>query len=195
MKLIVATGKAVRNGDIMDMPHTRRFMPRFTPNRYHIAGLIAGVLLLASLILLSVAFGVSATLATSESSYVLGSTISLPASVDVGNGEFTKLNSATLTITGPQPVTKALPATPTTGQQDLGDGAKVTAILVNMQAADGTGYGYPSAGTGYVGYASGAKINYAITWQPPVFLNTPPPTLGGTNQLFPCFRFSCVLVE
>jgi len=172
----------------MDLPYTRKFMPKLTLNRYHIAGLITGTLLVAALILPSIAAGVSASLTTPSSSYVLGSTISLPASVDVGNGEFTKLNSATLTITGPQPVTKALPTTPTSGAQDLGDGVMVTATLVNMQAADGTGYGYPSAGSGYVGYASGAKINYAITWQPPVFLNppppTPPPSLPGTNQLF-----------
>ena len=163
-------------------------MPKVTLNRYHVAGLITGVLLVAALILPSIATGVSASLTTPSSSYVLGSTISLPASVDVGNGEFTKLNSATLTITGAQPVTKALPTTPTSGQQDLGDGVKVTATLVNLQSADGTGYGYPGAGTGYVGYASGAKINYAITWLPPVFLNPPPaplpPSLPGSNQLF-----------
>ncbi|MDO8531254.1 MAG: hypothetical protein Q7T26_03655 [Dehalococcoidia bacterium] len=167
--------------------HFPKLMPKLTLNRYHVAGLITGVLLVAALILPSVAAGVSASLATNASSYVLGSTISLPASVDVGTGEFTKVSSATLTITGPQPVTKSLPTTPVTSQ-NLGDGVTATVTYVNLLAADGTGYGYPSAGSGYVGNASGAKINYAITWQPPVFLNppppTPPPSLPSRNELF-----------
>lgn len=169
--------------------------PHVSFNRYHIAGLVTGLLIIAALILPSTAGGVSASLSITGSPYKVGATVPMPASINVGTGEFTKLNSATLNITpimgGLQAISQSLPTTPgTTTVFDNAVSGKldVTVTNVNLSSADGSGYGYPTAGSGYVGYASGAKMNYAISWRPPVMLSpapTVPPNLPATETLFP----------
>ncbi len=140
--------------------------------------------------------GLGAGATIPASTYLLGETVSLPASIEFDFQEFKNLSSVQLKLTGPEfstPFTQALPVTAGTYSYPANatkDSTKPGVLNVTVTwdpgvSYKGYGYGY---GYGYVAGLTGNKINYDIKWTPPYSLTVsptpPPPALPGKTHVF-----------
>ena len=127
-----------------------------------ITGVIAGTLLLFP----GIAVGVTPSVGTDKTTYLLGETVNLPGSIAFAEGEILPISTVTLNISGPQPLNEVLPISPGHYEIPLSD------LVVDVSWQNiGFGYGY---GNSYKGLGSPAMIDYDIAWTPDALLDPAP---------------------
>jgi len=134
------------------------------------------------------AFGISVSTSNSpisgNTTYLLGESITIPASIQFEAMESKDFQSITLNVTGPETFSKSLPIT--VGSYQYTDVPGTLDVVVSWDTGVvpfGYGYGY-----GY-GYSTGnGSITYNIGWTPPYSLTTsptpPPIDLPGADWNF-----------
>lgn len=122
---------------------------------------ISGLIVVLLLALPGRALSLTLSLAAAQASYFLGANVSLPASINLSSGEFQKVQSAQLQVTGADPSvpveenTVNLPLAP--GSQTLGQ-FDVSTSYQNVSYTSDYSYGYE--GYGYAGPGRGGGPDY-----------------------------------
>ena len=114
------------------------------------------------------AMGISSNVDPDKSSYLLGEIIQFDGEIGLSDGETKQISSVTLTVNGSQGFTQALPTAVGTYSYPAND---LSVIVTWSGVAYSSGYAY---GYGYTGTGSSAKIEYSISWDPPILLDPPP---------------------
>ena len=114
------------------------------------------------------AMGISSNVDPDKSSYLLGEIIQFDGEIGLSDGETKQISSVTLTVNGSQGFTQALP----TAVGNYSYPANDLSVIVTWSGVSySSGYAY---GYGYTGAGNAAKIEYAISWDPPYLLDPPP---------------------